>query len=206
MEYCRSGFEQAFLSADFTAVFNSTLHRNQSTHFLRPMKYWIFNSFLFQAFISCSWGVENVGYVLICYGAADAIGSITCGSVVKKVGRVPIFLFGAALNLALIITLLIWRPDPNVPVIYFVIAALWGLADSIWQTQINSFYGVIFPAEEEAAFSNYRLWESLGFAISFAYSTFLCTDAKLYVLVGVLFFGTSGYLTVEFKQRKKNYK
>ena len=36
-----------------------------------------------------------------------------------------------------------------------------------------AFYGVIFPAQEEAAFSNYRLWESLGYAIAFAYSGYL---------------------------------
>jgi hypothetical protein len=166
---------------------------------------------------------------LICYGAADAVGSITCGSVVKKIGRVPIFLFGAILNLALVIALLLWRPNPSEPAVYFIIAALWGLADSVWQTQINckhfilnyflinflflncvlnhfpsAFYGVIFPAEEEAAFSNYRLWESLGFCIAFAYSSFICVNAKLYVLIGILFFGMAGYLTIEFMERNKS--
>lgn len=67
----------------------------------------------------------------------DAIGSITCGWVVKITGRIPIFIFGALLNAALITTLFLWRPDPTNPVIFFVIAGLWGLADSIWQTQIN---------------------------------------------------------------------
>ena len=52
--------------------------------------------------------------------------------------------------------------------VVFVLAALWGIADAIWQTQINALYGNLFPSKEEAAFSNYRLWESLGFVISFA--------------------------------------
>lgn len=160
----------------------------------------------------------------MCYGAADAVGSITFGSIVRAIGRVPIFIFAAALNLGLIIALFLWRPDPSEPVVFFVLAALWGLADSIWQTQINckycdpsavgrivilffpflptAFYGVIFPAEEEAAFSNYRLWESLGFAIAFAYSKGLCANAKLYVLLGVLISGMIGYLIIEFKERK----
>ena len=50
---------------------------------------------------------------------------------------------------------------PFVLVLY-VLAALWGTADAIWQTQINALYGVLFANDEEAAFSNYRLWESLG--------------------------------------------
>ena len=52
------------------------------------------------------------------------------------------------------------------PVVYLV-AALWGIADAIWQTQITSLYGVLFAKNEEAAFSNYRLWESLGFLFAF---------------------------------------
>jgi hypothetical protein len=49
----------------------------------------------------------------------------------------------------------------------YVLAALWGVADAIWQTQINALYGVAFKNNEEAAFSNYRLWESMGFLLSF---------------------------------------
>ena len=67
-----------------------------------------------------------------------------------------------------------------------------------------AFYGVIFPAEEEAAFSNYRLWESLGFAIVFSYSTAFCIDVKLYILAGVLVVGMIGYLTIEILERIRN--
>lgn len=81
--------------------------------------------------------MEHIGYVLICYGAADAIGSITAGAIVKRVGRVVLFLFAAVLHLGLVIVLLyFWQPDPSQPVYFFVVASLWGLADSVWQTQI----------------------------------------------------------------------
>jgi len=49
----------------------------------------------------------------------------------------------------------------------YLVAALWGVADAIWQTQINSLYGVLFVNKEEAAFANYKLWESTGFLFSF---------------------------------------
>lgn len=63
---------------------------------------------------------------------------------------------------------------------------------------------MIFAGSEEAAFSNYRLWESLGFAIAFAYSFSLCANAKLWVLVGILVAGMSGYLTIETIERRKS--
>ena len=51
--------------------------------------------------------------------------------------------------------------------VVYVMAGMWGIGDGIWQTQINALYGVLFYSQEEAAFSNYRLWESFGFIIAF---------------------------------------
>lgn len=68
----------------------------------------------------------------------------------------------------------------------------------------SALYGVIFSKESEAAFSNYRMWESLGFIIAFAYSAYICTSTKLYVTISVLFLGMIGYLIVEFMTYKKS--
>jgi len=70
---------------------------------------------------------------------------------------------------------------------------------------IAAFYGMVFSANEEAAFSNFLLWEAMGFTVAFAYSTVLCANAKLYVLIGMLGTGMVGYLAVEVKEcrRKK---
>jgi predicted MFS family arabinose efflux permease len=169
-----SGMEQGYFSADYT-----------------------------QAYITCSWGIGNVGYVLICYGVCDAIASISFGPVIRYLGRVPIFIFGALINVAMIITMFYWKPDPSTPVIFFVIAGFWGIADAIWQTQINALYGVIFPHNEEAAFSNYRLWESVGFIIAYVTGNNACINAKLISLLGVVTIGMAGYLIVEFLERRK---
>ena len=72
-----------------------------------------------------------------------------------------------------------------------------------WQTQINAFYGVLFESEEEAAFSNYRLWESLGFAVAYAYSNFIGVKIKLILLVIYLSLGMIGYGVLEFLLRVK---
>ncbi|XP_053077958.1 protein unc-93 homolog A isoform X2 [Acinonyx jubatus] len=64
-------------------------------------------------------------------------------------------------------------------------------------------YGVLFEKNKEAAFANYRLWESLGFVIAFGYSTFLCVNVKLYILLGVLSLAMLAYGTVEYLEAKK---
>ena len=77
---------------------------------------------------------------MMCFGIVDAIGSFAFGPLVKIVGRPPLYIFGALLNIALFITMLNWQPDSTKPVPFYVIAGLYGLADSIWQTQLNCKY------------------------------------------------------------------
>ena len=49
---------------------------------------------LFQSFVSCTLGIENIGYVMICYGVVDAICSFTFGRLVQFVGHIPFFVLG----------------------------------------------------------------------------------------------------------------
>ena len=67
----------------------------------------------------------------------------------------------------------------------------------------TALYGSIFISNSEAAFSNYRMWESFGFIIAFAYSSYLCTSVKLYVLTSVLVVGMVGYFATEVHNRRQ---
>lgn len=168
-----SGLEQGFIGADFTA-----------------------------GYITCGWGVEKVGYVLICYGVADSICSIGYHPIIKHIGRIYVFTFAALVNVAMIFVFLYWRPNPDESHYFFIIAALWGVADAAWQCGINGYYGVLFPADEEASFSNYRLWEAIGFVISFAESNLMCVNVKLYILLGVVAVGMVGFYAVEYRTKR----
>ncbi|XP_028130120.2 UNC93-like protein isoform X1 [Diabrotica virgifera virgifera] len=167
------GAEQAFLAAEFTS-----------------------------AFVSCGWGISNIGYVMICFGACNGIASICSGSIVKITGRRPLIAFALVLHVALLVTLLYWRPSAHNTWIYFVVSGLWGVCDSLWLVQINSYSGILFPGEEEAAFSNFRLWESTGSVISYIWSPYLCVRTKIYLLMGLIFVGVLGYTAVEYIQSK----
>eukprot|EP00058_Branchiostoma_floridae_P013373 XP_002598861.1 hypothetical protein BRAFLDRAFT_90114 [Branchiostoma floridae] len=168
-----SGLEQAYVSGDYT-----------------------------KSFVSCALGIEWIGYVMICYGVCDAFFSFLLGRLIKFTGRLPLFITGAVAHLAMIITMLVWSPNPNQLPVFFVLAACWGLGDAVWQLEINALYGYLFRKNQEAGFSNYRLWESLGFVVAFAYSNFICTNVKLYILLGVLVLGMMGYAVVEYNEKQ----
>ena len=58
----------------------------------------------------------------------------------------------------------------------------------------------------EAAFANYRLWESIGFVVAYAWNMFLCINVKLYIITVILCIGMIGYACVEIKIRKNSDK
>ncbi|OXB57473.1 hypothetical protein ASZ78_009250 [Callipepla squamata] len=65
-------------------------------------------------------------------------------------------------------------------------------------------YGVLFEKHTEAAFANYRLWESCGFVIAFGYSTTLRVYIKLYILLAVLMLAMVTYGVVEYLEAKRS--
>lgn len=170
-----SGVEQAFILATFT-----------------------------NSYVNCTLGVWNVGFVMICFGVVDAFCSFTFGRLVQWFGHIPFFFLAAVTHGSIQIALLYWVPNPDHIVLFYVFSGLWGMGDAVIQTQINALYGFLFSDNTEAAFANYRLWESIGFIITFAYGNFICTDLKLYICLGFLLVGMLGYTAVEIFHRKQS--
>ncbi|XP_037376925.1 protein unc-93 homolog A [Talpa occidentalis] len=169
-----SGFQQAFLAGDYT-----------------------------KSYVTCALGIQFVGYVMICFAATDSLCSALFGRLSRYTGRVALYVLGAATNVACIVALLLWKPHPDQLAVFFVFAGLWGLADAVWQTQNSALYGVLFERNKEAAFATYRLGEALGFVVAFGYSTFLCVDVKLYILLAVLCMTMVAYGTVEYLEARR---
>ncbi|PRD29164.1 UNVERIFIED_CONTAM: UNC93-like protein [Trichonephila clavipes] len=69
-----------------------------------------------------------------------------------------------------------------------------------------AFYGVLFKADEEAAFAVFHVWFPLGFALSFGYSAYFCTSFKIYLMMIICTLGFVGYVTVEILYRKNKTK
>ncbi|XP_009469326.1 PREDICTED: protein unc-93 homolog A isoform X2 [Nipponia nippon] len=170
-----SGFEQGFLSGDYT-----------------------------KTYVTCALGIHYVGYVMICFSAVNSLCSLLFGKISQFTGRKFLFALATVTNTACIIALLLWKPHPKQLAVFFVFPALWGLSDAIWQTQTNGLYGILFEKHKEAAFANYRLWESCGFVIAFGYSTKLQVYIKLYILLSVLVLSMVTYGVVEYLEAKSS--
>ena len=62
--------------------------------------------------------------------------------------------------------------------------------------------GIYFPDFKEAAFSQNKLWLAVGYVISFSYGNHLCTDMKIYILLGFLVVGILFYFAAEILHRR----
>ena len=133
----------------------------------------------------------------------DALGSAIVGQCISVVGRRPILIIGALINYAIIITMLVWRPSDEQIVVLCVIAGLWGIADAIWVTQITVVYSVFFPDTNEAAFSNFSLWESVGFLVFYLMTPYIRVRIALIILLIFLSLGVFGYIVIEYRWRPK---
>ena len=103
-------------------------------------------------------------------------------------------LIGLALGLDIMncTAMLLWDPQPTGPngaLPFFWIPLFWGVSDAVIQTQINVIYGSFFGDRQDAAFGNYRFWESLGFIVVFGYQGYTCGERKVknlsFQLIGV---------------------
>ncbi|KAM3861461.1 protein unc-93 homolog A-like [Diretmus argenteus] len=168
-----SGFEQSFLAADYT-----------------------------KHYVTCALGIHNIGFVMISFGAANSVCSLVFGRLAEYTGRLPLFFLAAISNFSSILGLLFWRPGLDQKAAFFGFPALWAMADAVWQSQTGALYSIFFPRDKEAAFAYYRIWESLGYAISFAYSTFICLETKLYILLAVLLLTTVTWPILEYWEYK----
>lgn len=60
----------------------------------------------------------------------------------------------------------------------------------------EAFYGILFVGNEEAAFSNFRLFEATGSVITYMLSPMFCTHTKLVILIVLMTVGIIGYCVI----------
>ncbi|XP_074641990.1 protein unc-93 homolog A-like [Tubulanus polymorphus] len=159
-----------------------------------------------QAYVSCELSMGYVGFTMLCFGVFGSVFSYMGSGITKIIGRPAILCTAYVVNLGLMVFLLVWQPNANQKPLFFVIPGLWGICDSIWQPQVCTLIGLMFPTKAEAAFANYRLFQNLGLAITFGYGRFMCVWQKLYVGIGVMTLGMILLLVVEWRLYKRQQK
>ena len=158
-------------------------------------------------------GSSNLGFVMCAFGVADALGSTVVGKLSDVVGRMPVILGGAALQAGLSVWLLLTNGTAGAAAgsvdgavlggsfgawpRLLLLAAGWGLGDAVWNTLISSMMGTCYGDKTEAAFSNFKLWQSLAASLCFFLQSKVIIINQLYIIVGTLAVAIVCYLIAE---------
>nr|XP_042905819.1 protein unc-93 homolog A-like [Parasteatoda tepidariorum] len=127
--------------------------------------------------------------------------SLFVGPLVKYISQIAVIILGACLNVAICLLLFLWKPSPKTTGIYFVIAGIWGMGDAIWWSQIPALYGLMFPNDREAGFSNLYFWSFFGAFLSYSYANYLSISVKINILMASLLISMVCYLVGQFKMK-----
>jgi len=147
---------------------------------------WVFGAFT-TTFVSPSLGKTNIGYVMVAFGAADVVGSFVFGKLSDVIGRPPVLVFGFVCQTAVALSLLFADVAPGEWAPLLVCAAVWGFGDASWNTQISAILGELFPHSLNAAFANFKLFQSLLMGVAFLLGSILSSRPKLYLWLLVVF-------------------
>ncbi|XP_074641817.1 protein unc-93 homolog A-like isoform X2 [Tubulanus polymorphus] len=148
-----------------------------------------------QNYITCALGMNWVGYAMTAFGATDMICSYGVGEITKWIGRPVIFVFTSLVQIAMYLAMLLWIPDTRHIAVFFVIPAVSGFCDAVWQPQLAD--------QQEPAIASHRMFFTLGSAVVFAYGNFICMHLKIYLGLALTILGISSYGIAEFLYRRK---
>ena len=143
---------------------------------------------LFQAFVTCSIGITNVGLVMIAFGCTNAFSTPVTSWIAKHTGRVPVVLSACLMHSAIIISLMNWTPYPDQKNILITIAAMWGIAEGIWMVQIHGMlhlhyvqYTVFTLLGHKQRVSNDNLQVELSYYFTYYFSTVVPSNCCVFL-------------------------
>ncbi|XP_072028534.1 protein unc-93 homolog A-like [Amphiura filiformis] len=156
-----------------------------------------------KAYISCTQGVQTIGFVMTAYGVGGGISALFLGLISKYTGRLPIFTAGFLSQVILITMMLFWDPYHGQVWHLYLMAVAWAFGGALRESQIAAFFGVLFPKDQEPAFANFRFWQAISYALAFATSIpdGVCVSYKMSALLGTLCFGMGLYYLLEWRIR-----
>ncbi|XP_054280247.1 protein unc-93 homolog A [Macrosteles quadrilineatus] len=159
-----------------------------------------------KSYVVCSLDVYNITWVFVALGVLQCIAGCTVSLVLQQIKRIYVISVGFTFHSCLILVLLKWKPTGDDPALFYVIGAVWGVCNSIWECLTFSLLIVIHPDTWQPAIGHHYFFRYLGLALAFSIHGAFCNQLKLYILAMVLILTAISYSILEWKlsQRPKD--
>ncbi|XP_066924107.1 protein unc-93 homolog A-like [Clytia hemisphaerica] len=158
-------------------------------------------------FATCAFGIQYIGYVIMCSGLGNCLAALTVHTLIEKIGIFIIIMTSWACASTIMICFFFWNVASSHPAVLLVINILFAMAEGALTSQVHGYYGVIFFERKAAAFATFSISRSIGNTISFAYGNSVCVVTKVVILLLVNFIGICFFYHVYYdNQRLKKKK
>ena len=143
-------------------------------------------------------GISGVGGAMAIYGAADVVCSLVAGRLTSGLhSATSIVSVGAILQAVVLFWLLLfYSPMGGLlgAAVPLFIGALWGVGDGVLNTQLSALLGLLFEDVKEAAFAQWRVWQSGAIAVIFFLSPNITLQAMLILMATALIISFGAFL------------
>jgi len=131
-------------------------------------------------------GEANIGLGMICFGVFATLSSLVFGKISDQIGISTCLCIAFILQIAC--STWLWfkfeHLKKNSWEEVLIVSGVWGVGDGICTTLLSARLGMWFPNEKDAAFSNWKMFQSLGVSIIFFFHDFL-TLKRVLLMVGI---------------------
>jgi len=136
-----------------------------------------------------------VGFIMAVFGLFDSLGSTLLGKLTDKIGKKLYLVVGFVSHMIVYVFFLAFLTFVSKDVftdhfwIFFILAALLGLADACWCPFTSIMVSHFFNDKSEAAFALFKFWQALGSVFVFVWGPYLHFKIKL-IILGVVLIAT----------------
>ncbi|XP_072046780.1 protein unc-93 homolog A-like [Amphiura filiformis] len=161
-----------------------------------------------KSFVSCTTGVENIGFVMTAGGIGGALAALVSGTAIKYTGRMVVFTVGFFSQLVFLMWMFLWQPYQAHNWDIYVMAVGLGAGSALRTTQITALVGMLFAERQEGAFGSHLFFHHACYSLGFALNIFLCAYHQMMIMTSILTVAIVTYYVLEYdiKQTLKSDK
>ncbi|OVA03523.1 Ion channel regulatory protein [Macleaya cordata] len=143
-------------------------------------------------------GVSGVGGSMAVYGAFDAICSLAAGRFTSGLSSITVITPCGLIVQAVVLLWILLNYSVTSGVLGYMypllMAAMLGIGDAVFNTQLNALLGILFRHDTEGAFAQLKVWQSASIAVVFFLSPHITLQAMLILMLAALCVAMAGFL------------
>ncbi|GAV62696.1 UNC-93 domain-containing protein [Cephalotus follicularis] len=143
-------------------------------------------------------GESGVGGAMAVYGAFDALCSLGAGRLTSGLSSITFIVSGGAIAQAVIFLWILLKYSLTsgvLGVVYpLLMAAILGIGDGVFNTQLNALVGILFKRDTEGAFAQLKVWQSASISVVFFVSPYISLHAMLIIMLATICLSMAGFL------------